>query len=187
MVEVMGADDPGTLFTLSNLAYFLAKSETDGPDSLDRAERLYEELVQRRRRVLGPTHPHTLDTLRNWARVQGEIGGAHAAASAYQRLLEKDLHPLEATNPLRMATELDYATALAEAGELAGTRSVVSGLAARMGERPDRERIMATIGEYGDVEGSRRRIDRLHAALASADADAEEPRAITMSWVAALG
>ncbi len=64
--RVLGAEDPRTLATRSNIAYWTSQ----GGDPAD-ALRLYEQLLPEQERVLGTDHPDTLTTRRHIQQLNG--------------------------------------------------------------------------------------------------------------------
>ena len=65
LLETLGADHSQTLASRLQLARMLQ----NGPERFDQAEELFGDVLARRERVLGPTHPLTLDSIDDLAAI----------------------------------------------------------------------------------------------------------------------
>jgi hypothetical protein len=60
---VLGDDNPETLWSLANLGEYLERTQR-----LEEALQAREEVVTRRRTLLGPAHPDTVLAMERWVR-----------------------------------------------------------------------------------------------------------------------
>ncbi|HPF40941.1 MAG TPA: serine/threonine-protein kinase [Phycisphaerae bacterium] len=88
-------DDPGIFTSLSNLAAIYASMRR-----YDRAEALYIEALEGRRKALGESHPSTLLTTNNLATLYTKIDRIDDAADMYVHALEKGLEEHDESLPI---------------------------------------------------------------------------------------
>jgi tetratricopeptide (TPR) repeat protein len=98
---------PDVIAAMHSQAY--ARQAMGGPQSLDRAERDFQEVLELRRRVLGPTHPNTLVTEHNLAWIQQANGRYIAAENQFRRVLDVQMRRLDPEHPHTVATAANLA------------------------------------------------------------------------------
>jgi tetratricopeptide (TPR) repeat protein len=81
--RVLGPDDPGTAWTLNNLAGLYGEM-----GRYEKAEPLYQRALDIKERVSGPDHPDTATTLNNLARLYRTAEEYKKAEPLYQRALD---------------------------------------------------------------------------------------------------
>ena len=83
----------------------------------------FTSLARNAAQILGPDHPHTLDTRGNLAYWRGEAGDAAGAAVACEVLLADYLRVLGPDHPHTLTTRHNLARWRGQAGDVAGARS----------------------------------------------------------------
>jgi len=92
--EVLGADHPDTLETVSNIAEL-----HDRLDEREEAERLYRDVLAQAERALGATHSVTLASVSGLAVLLENQGDHEAAEPLYRRVIEAKEGTPEAESP----------------------------------------------------------------------------------------
>ncbi|NUT48883.1 MAG: tetratricopeptide repeat protein [Saccharothrix sp.] len=133
----LGPDNPGTLMTRHELAYWRGGS---GDPAGAVAE--LEALLPDRLRVLGPDHPNTLITRHNLALWRGDAGDPAGAMAEYEALLPDRLRVLGPDHPETLTTRNNLALWRGEAGD---TTRAVAELEALL---PDQLRILGSDHPY---------------------------------------
>jgi tetratricopeptide (TPR) repeat protein len=109
--QLLGADDPDTLTSMSNLgALYLARGR------YDEAEPLCQQALEGRRRTLGPDHPDTLQSMSNLADLNLARGRYDKAEPLYQQALEGHRRTRGADHPDTLASMSNLAALYHECG-----------------------------------------------------------------------
>jgi tetratricopeptide (TPR) repeat protein/predicted Ser/Thr protein kinase len=157
-LALSGKDHSETLTHLNNLgwAQYLAGDVAAATDSL-------REAKERRTRVLGPRHPHTITTIGNLAAVLMGTGHTDEGLSLLKPIIDElpQLTDLESDPAVLMA---DYATLLAVSGNVAEALPILE-RAVEMQERAAGPDDLAVITSKGNLSEVYRRAKRM------ADAD----------------
>jgi len=115
----LGAEHPDTLAAMNNLAATLADQ-----GELDSARQLQEQVLEARRRVVGPQHPDTLAALNNLAytlQAQGDLVGAR---QLQEQVVETAQWALGAEHPKTLTAMNNLAYTLLAQGDPVGARQL---------------------------------------------------------------
>ena len=82
-LEAMSTENRGTSTLINNLGVFLQEK-----DELDAAKELLDEALETRRRILGNTHPHTVQSIYNMGQLLQDMGEFQEAKILYEEHLQ---------------------------------------------------------------------------------------------------
>ena len=111
--RLLGADDPDTIESVTNLALFLQYQ-----GKFDEAEPMYRDAVERSRRVLGDDHPETLRRQFDLGSLFMDFGKFDQAERTFRDVLERRRRVLGDEDPDTIATSNYLAGALMNQGRL---------------------------------------------------------------------
>ncbi len=110
--RILGADDPGTLESLNNLALILIER---GESEL--AQTLFDRAWESQRRLLGDDHPATLTSLNNLAGCLFKRGDLEGAQSLLEEVVRRRAHVLGPWHPTTLNAVSSLAAILHRRGD----------------------------------------------------------------------
>jgi len=126
--SALGSDDPDTLHTRANLAYW--RGQAGDPAGAAGAA---EELLADQLRVLGPDHPNALKNRVNIAAWRGRVGDPAAAARDYEQLVADYIRVQGSDDPDTLTARANLAYWRGQAGDpAAAARGYEEVLAGRL-------------------------------------------------------
>jgi hypothetical protein len=158
-VQMLGAEDPGTLASRSHLALSIGEAGDEAG-----ARDQFAALLPVEERVLGPEHPDTLATRGNLAHFTGQAGDVAGARDQFAALLPVEERVLGPEHPDTLDTRHAFAYWTGKAGDAAGARDQFAALlpiTERVlgAEHPDtlttRIHLAWSTQEAGDAAGAR--------------------------------